>query len=70
MLHRWCGIHLGPPAVQNAEYKHDRVRAGENADVCDNLLQTASQIVDFKDGEMSEWLKEHAWKTTPATLTE
>jgi hypothetical protein len=21
-----------------------------------------SQVVDFKDGEMSEWLKEHAWK--------
>ena len=22
------------------------------------------------NGEMSEWLKEHAWKTNPATLTE
>ena len=28
------------------------------------------QVYDSKDGEMSEWLKEHAWKTTPATLTE
>jgi hypothetical protein len=24
------------------------------------------QVVDSKDGEMSEWLKEHAWKLTPA----
>ena len=37
--------------------------------VCDKLSRTA-QTVDFKYGEMSEWLKEHAWKTTPATLTE
>ena len=29
----------------------------------------SSNIVD-PNGEMSEWLKEHAWKTTPPTLTE
>jgi hypothetical protein len=32
---------------------------------CDNLLSDRSQIVDSKCGEMSEWLKEHAWKLVP-----
>jgi hypothetical protein len=50
-------------------YKDDRVRAGKNAGVCDSAA-ARSQIVDSKDGEMSEWLKEHAWKTNPARLTE
>jgi len=27
-------------------------------------------VIDFKDGEMSEWLKEHAWKAKSVTLTE
>jgi hypothetical protein len=27
-------------------------------------------VADSKDGEMSEWLKEHARKTNPPTLTE
>ena len=36
--------------------------------VCDSLLPNRSQIVDSKDGEMSEWLKEHAWKTIVVTL--
>jgi hypothetical protein len=32
--------------------------------VCDNLLQAArkSLILKTENGEMSEWLKEHAWK--------
>jgi hypothetical protein len=33
--------------------------------VCDNQWRNRSQVVDSKDGEMSEWLKEHAWKLTP-----
>jgi len=28
------------------------------------------QVYDSKDGEMSEWLKEHAWKANLATPTE
>jgi hypothetical protein len=32
----------------------------------DSLIAARSQIVDFKDGEMSDWLKEHAWKLIPA----
>ena len=31
--------------------------------MCDNLLHDRSQVVDSKDGEMSEWLKEHAWES-------
>ena len=27
------------------------------------------QLVDSKDGEMSEWLKERAWKLIPAALS-
>jgi hypothetical protein len=30
--------------------------------VCNNQVRDGSQVVDSKDGEMSEWLKEHAWK--------
>jgi hypothetical protein len=29
-----------------------------------------SQTVDSKDGEMSEWLKEHAWKAKRARDTD
>ena len=32
------------------------------------LRVTASSC--FESGEMSEWLKEHAWKATSPTLTE
>jgi hypothetical protein len=28
------------------------------------------QTVDSKDGEMSEWFKEHAWKAKRASSTE
>ena len=34
-----------------------------------SLIQTARKTL-ILNGEMSEWLKEHAWKTTPARLTE
>jgi hypothetical protein len=29
---------------------------------CAIIVRNRSQVVDSKDGEMSEWLKEHAWK--------
>jgi hypothetical protein len=32
-------------------------------------IRSQPQVVDFKDGEMAEWLKEHAWKTNQARLT-
>ena len=31
---------------------------------------TSDRKLLILNGEMSEWLKEHAWKTNPATLTE
>ena len=34
----------------------------DTVDVCNNQVLDRSQTLDFKDGEMSEWLKEHAWK--------
>jgi hypothetical protein len=42
----------------------------EHGGVCDNPCTTARQVIDSQDGEMSEWLKEHAWKANPARLTE
>jgi hypothetical protein len=33
------------------------------------LADVSSPSGQAKDGEMSEWLKEHAWKLLPATLT-
>src|SRR4030095_3258537 len=30
--------------------------------VCNNQVPDRSQTIDSKCGEMSEWLKEHAWK--------
>jgi hypothetical protein len=33
--------------------------------VCDKSVRSSSQVVDSKVGEMSEWLKEHAWKLIP-----
>jgi hypothetical protein len=41
----------------------------EPAGVCDNQYATARKLL-ILNGEMSEWLKEHAWKTNPATLTQ
>ena len=34
------------------------------------ILQLLWAVIDSDHGEMPEWLKEHAWKTNPATLTE
>jgi hypothetical protein len=34
----------------------------ERDDVCDNQFATARKLLISKDGEMSERLKEHAWK--------
>jgi hypothetical protein len=36
--------------------------------VCDNQLPTARKRL-ILNGEMSEWLKEHAWKTKAASNT-
>jgi hypothetical protein len=33
-------------------------------------IAVGSQVIDSKDGEMSEWLKEHAWKAKWPTVTE
>ena len=33
------------------------------------LLSRGCKLL-FLNGEMAEWLKEHAWKANPATLTE
>ena len=38
--------------------------------VCDKLFRTARKSLILKDGEMSEWLKEHAWKANPESLPE
>jgi hypothetical protein len=38
---------------------------GTSVDVCDNLCLTARKSL-ILNGEMSEWLKEHAWKSTRA----
>jgi hypothetical protein len=37
---------------------------------CAIICFDRSQVLDFKDGEMSEWLKEHAWKPNRASNTE
>jgi hypothetical protein len=37
--------------------------------VCDNLSVAARKSL-ILNGEMSEWLKEHAWKANPDRLTE
>jgi small-conductance mechanosensitive channel len=39
------------------------------AGVCDNQCGTARKSFDSKDGEMSEWLKEHAWKAKRTSST-
>jgi hypothetical protein len=38
-----------------------------HADVCDNQCATARKLLILKTGEMSEWLKEHAWKAKRAS---
>ncbi len=55
-------------------------RGSEIAGVCDNQIQTARKSLILKrpvvsersesNGEMSEWLKEHAWKAKRASDTE
>jgi hypothetical protein len=37
---------------------------------CAIISDDRSQVLDSKDGEMSEWLKEHAWKAKRARNTE
>ena len=55
---------------QTADSKPDRRRQFDALGVCDNQGPDRSQTVDSKDGEMSEWLKEHAWKANPESPTE
>jgi hypothetical protein len=67
-------------SLQVAEFKRDRVGAGKERVVCDNLKPIARKLLILKRsapserresrGEMSEWLKEHAWKAIRASLTE
>jgi hypothetical protein len=40
----------------------DLSRLGGPSRFCDNRLRGCLQVVDSTRGEMSEWLKEHAWK--------
>src|SRR3990172_2452364 len=51
-----------PVMLQTAESKRDRESTSTPPGVCDNQVLDRSQTLDSKDGEMSEWLKEHAWK--------
>ena len=51
----WAGLQV-------AEYKRHRGTVGFEGEFCDTVLLAEPQTVDSKDGEMSEWLKEHAWK--------
>jgi len=50
--------------------KRDGKGPGESAACAIIFLTGRSQVVDSKYGEMSEWLKEHAWKTIPASCIE
>jgi hypothetical protein len=56
--------------LQTAESKRDREGTSTPPGVCDNQVLDRSQTLDSKDGEMSEWLKEHAWKTISASCIE
>jgi hypothetical protein len=49
-----------------ADYKGDQVFARNGPRRVRESDLDRSQVVDSKDGEMSEWLKEHAWKLIPA----
>jgi hypothetical protein len=46
---------------QNAEHKTHRGTLGFEGGFCDNQIQTVRKSL-ILNGEMSEWLKEHAWK--------
>ena len=63
----WEVIHnfyRGPTSVEFRPLNAKVIASapGKGAGVCDKSAAGRSQTVDFKDGEMSEWLKEHAWK--------
>ena len=45
-------------------------KAAKGTGVREIIPTRQQQLVDSKDGEMSEWSIEHAWKAIPATLTE
>ena len=53
-------------SLANCWFERRSTRVRHRCCVCDNQLLGRSQAVDSKDGEMSEWLKEPAWKTKPA----
>jgi hypothetical protein len=66
-LTHFCGLwakHVRKPL--NANKFEERV---QRTAACAIISADRSQVLDSKDGEMSEWLKEHAWKTNQATLT-
>ena len=46
----------------------DHERLGDVSQSRNHDLADCLQVYDSKDGEMSEWLKEHAWKTIVVTL--
>jgi hypothetical protein len=54
---------------QVAEYKPHPGTVVFEGGFCATLFQAARKSL-ILNGEMSEWSIEHAWKTTPATLTE
>ena len=54
---------------ETAEYKSLREAGRFEGGFCDTLFGTARKSL-ILNGEMSEWLMEHAWKTNPATLIE
>jgi hypothetical protein len=54
--------------VKVAESKRDLGKRARRT-VCDNLSVAAHKSL-ILNGEMSEWLKEHAWKAKRASNTE
>jgi hypothetical protein len=46
-----------------------RIQHANRIGVCNNLCSAACKLL-ILNGEMSEWLKEHAWKVLPAAFTE
>ena len=58
VLHNFCR-GLSSVHSQTAEYKRDRVRAGNSAGMCHNSLQAARKSLTL-NGEMSEWLSASA----------
>jgi hypothetical protein len=61
-----CSVSACP---QTVECKSHRGTGRIEGGFCDRLFQAARKLL-ILNGEMSEWLKEHAWKTTPASCTE